>query len=509
MLLQPKRLWWSSLPLRILTITLSATLLVVVSGGFFLMQRAVDGILAAKRASAVAEATTSLARIQQELRATDPRTSSLYERLNQLADDAATQSGDYHVLIQGPVSGLISAGVSASSVPDDLAAAVAAGEGTYTAPTLIHYSDPHRESVPGLVVGSTLWGPGGTQTFPIYFLFPESQEVATIEILRKVVILTGGLILVAMGVATFLSTRTVTRPIRLASITASRLADGHLDERMPVRGTDDLARLATSMNGMASQLQGRIVELEQLSTLQQQFVSDVSHELRTPLTTVRMAADMLVEVRDEDDPVQVRSTELLHDELDRFESLLADLLEISRFDAGAAVLALDDHDVIELVREEIDAASALAASQGSQVRLLASGAATAEVDARRIRRILRNLLSNAIEHGEGRPIEVTVGYDSQAVAVAVRDHGVGMEPWQAREVFGRFWRADPARVRTVGGSGLGLAISLEDAHLHHGTLTAWGRPGRGALFLLTVPRRAGHGVDHSPLPAQPQDEEVS
>jgi two-component system sensor histidine kinase MtrB len=94
------------------------------------------------------------------------------------------------------------------------------------------------------------------------------------------------------------------------------------------------------------------------------------------------------------------------------------------------------------------------------------------------------------------------------VAVAVRDHGVGLKPGEENMVFDRFWRADPARARTTGGTGLGLAISLEDAHLHGGTLEAWGQPGDGASFRLTLPRRAGSVVTRSPLPLMPDDRKV-
>ena len=109
-------------------------------------------------------------------------------------------------------------------------------------------------------------------------------------------------------------------------------------------------------------------------------------------------------------------------------------------------------------------------------------------------------MANAIEHGEGQPIEVRVAADDQAVAVAVRDHGVGLRAGEAvGMVFNRFWRADPARARTTGGTGLGLSIALEDAHLHDGWLQAWGEPGDGCQFRLTVPaaarRRAGGLAD--------------
>ncbi len=243
------------------TIALTGTLVVLAVFGYILVHQVATGILEAKRSAAVAEATTSLSRLQQQLRSTDLRTSSLYERLNQLADDAARQSGQYHVIIQGPVSGLVSEGISVESVPAQLQAKVAGGEGMWTQPTTILYSDPERPGDPGIVVGSTLWAPGQNHGFPIYFIFPETDEAATLALVQRVVLTIGGLIMLAMGLATFLSTREISRPIRRASITASRLADGHLDERMRVHGTDDLARLATSMNGMAAELQRQINEL--------------------------------------------------------------------------------------------------------------------------------------------------------------------------------------------------------------------------------------------------------
>jgi two-component system sensor histidine kinase MtrB len=275
---------------------------------------------------------------------------------------------------------------------------------------------------------------------------------------------------------------------------------------MLVRGEDDLARLAASFNKMATNLQRQIRQLEDLSRVQRRFVSDVSHELRTPLTTVRMAADVLHESRADFSPSVSRSAELLQAQLDRFEALLTDLLEISRYDAGAAVLEAEPTDLRVLASQVIDAAAPLAERRGSTLLLDAPPRpCIAEVDPRRIERVLRNLVGNAIEHGEGRPITVSVASGPGAIAVAVRDHGVGLKPGESALVFNRFWRADPARARTSGGTGLGLSIALEDAHLHGGWLQAWGEPGDGSHFRLTVPRRAGGELDASPIPLEPAD----
>jgi two-component system sensor histidine kinase MtrB len=129
----------------------------------------------------------------------------------------------------------------------------------------------------------------------------------------------------------------------------------------------------------------------------------------------------------------------------------------------------------------------------------------AEVDPRRVERILRNLIGNAVEHGERCPVEVRLAADQDAVAMTIRDHGIGLAPGEEKQVFNRFWRADPSRARQTGGTGLGLSISLEDARLHGGWLEAWGQPGVGAQFRLTLPVRAGDRLVSSPLPLVPAD----
>lgn len=334
--------------------------------------------------------------------------------------------------------------------------------------------------MPAVVVGSQVELPSAG-TYDIYLIYPMDQEEATLDTISRSFIL-GALFLIALVSAiAYIVTSMIVTPVRRAAAAAERLSSGHLNERMSARGHDDLALLGQSFNNMADNLQTQIRQLEGLSRVQQRFVSDVSHELRTPLTTIRMAADLLHSSRDEMDPVAGRSAELLHDELDRFEELLADLLEISRYDAGAAVLEQDPVDLFAIVDRVVDSTASIADTRGSEVTIhrQPGQTAVAEVDSRRIERVLRNLVVNAIEHGEGRPVDVWVAADDDAAAVLVVDHGVGLKAGEASLVFNRFWRADPARTRTTGGSGLGLAIALEDARLHHGWLQAWGEPGRG------------------------------
>jgi two-component system, OmpR family, sensor histidine kinase MtrB len=370
-----------------------------------------------------------------------------------------------------------------------------------------HDSTP---SVPGIAIGSVVQVPTAGP-YELYFVFTMEREQETIDLIRRTLLVAVVVLVLLIGGVAYVVTRQVVRPVRQAAMVAHRLSSGRLDERMVRRGDDDLALLAASFNTMADNLQHQIRQLEQLSRVQQRFVSDVSHELRTPLTTVRMAGDVLYESRAHFAPAAARSAELLMTQLDRFEGLLTDLLEMSRIDAGGDLLDREPVDLRDVVARVVDGCAALAASHGSTVRVTLAPSAVygtgpvAQVDARRIERILRNLLVNALEHGEAGPVIVRVGADEAAVAVSIRDHGVGLRPGEASLVFNRFWRADPARARTVGGTGLGLAIASEDARLHGGWLQAWGEPGQGTCFRLTLPRVEGAELTSSPLPLAPPD----
>ena len=503
----PLEWWWSSLPLRVTSSVFAASVVVLVLGGLLLMQQATAGVLNGKRESAANEARQAVNTAQAQLNATDLSGEVNVDKLlYDLAFGFANRSGgnqQYQVIILARGQTITAGGATADSIPATLRSQVEAGTDLLIAPTQVVYDDD-RPAVAGLAAGSALTLPG-TGRYYIYLVFPLTQEVSTLAVLQTAVVSTGAVLLLMLTFIAALVARQVVVPVRDARRAAENLASGNLHDRMLVRGQDDLARLATSMNDMAAEMEKQITTLSELSQVQQRFVSDVSHELRTPLTTVRMAAEVLHDAREEFDPVAARSAELLQTELDRFEVLLNDLLEISRFDAGAVVLVPVRTDLRGIVDRVVEAQEPLARSYGVRVGVHAEGDTTAEVDARRIERILRNLMTNAIEHSEGRPVDVLLAGDEQAVAVAVRDHGVGFEASQAKQVFLRFWRADPARARTVGGTGLGLAISMEDANLHSGWLTAWGRPGLGAQFRLTLPRRAGDVLQTSPLPMAPRD----
>ncbi len=334
----------------------------------------------------------------------------------------------------------------------------------------------------------------------VYLVLSMESDEATLALLRGLLSAAGVVVIVLLVGIAWLATQQVTAPVRSASRIAQRLASGHLRERMAVDGEDEMARLAVSFNTMADSLSKQIHQLEEYGNLQRQFTSDVSHELRTPLTTVRMAADMIAADADEFDPHTRRATELMIRELDRFETLLADLLEISRHDAGMADLSAARLDVRTCVHSAWEQTRHLAQKLDVEVRFEEPAEPVwITGDSRRIERVLRNLIANAIDHSEGNPIDVILAANGEAVAITVTDRGVGLKEGQEELVFNRFWRADPSRVRHSGGTGLGLAIAREDAVLHGGSLDAAGNPGVGSQFRLVLPREPEHKYQEIPL----------
>ena len=513
--------WQRSIQARVVLSTLVLSAVVVTLVGWVLMRQITDGLVTSKTNTSVAEATRGAYDAQSRLEGAPGTEFDTSAQLAQLVAGIVAR-GDvqgYDVVLDGPVPGTSlgttpasggtfkSPDVLTTSIPDRLRDVVESTPGTSWTYTEITYErGSGRPRVPGVIAGAQIDVPSDGGTYTLYYLFPMTDEAATLGLVRRALLTGGGLLLLLVGGLTWLVTRQVVTPVRLARRVAERLASGRLEERMQVRGDDDIARLGTSFNQMAAGLQKQIRQLEELSRVQRRFVSDVSHELRTPLTTVRMAGDVLHDARERFDPVTARAAELLQKELDRFEMLLTDLLEISRFDAGAAVLDLEDANIVDVAHRVVESTSTLAQNHGIRVVVRAPrGPCVAEVDVRRVERIVRNLVSNAIDHAEGRDIDILLAASQESAALAVRDHGVGMREAETQMVFNRFWRADPARARTTGGTGLGLAISLEDARLHGGWLQAWGEPGGGAQFRLTLPRRAGDPLVESPLPLVPAD----
>ena len=513
------RVWRSSLQLRTVAITiLLSTIAVGIIGAYISFtvgtnlfhSRTQQLLVQADRATSLVQNLFNTTTGQGATTSTEEAATTAFSDVQQ---SSANTTGTLIAILRSPgqrgphvPANVATTNSTVKLVPDDLRKRVAASAKQKSRVFWQSIEIPvSGGSDPGIVIGSSVNLPVSGR-YELYLIYNLSDAQQTLDSLQSTLLLGGLALIVLIGAVTYIVVRLVVGPVRLAAETAERLAAGELEQRIPERGDDVIATLARSFNGMADSLQKQIVRLATLSQVQQRFVSDVSHELRTPLTTIRLAGDVLYDQRAAFPPATARTAELLRTQVQRFEILLADLLEMSRYDAGAVELETEPTNLVRLVEEAVDSVASLAATKGSELRVVAPGGYfEADIEARRVRRILQNLLGNAIDHGEGRPIVVYVDSNATAIALAVRDYGIGMTSAAMERVFDRFWRADPSRQRTTGGTGLGLAISLEDAALHGGWLEVWSAPGEGSCFRLTLPRERGGVLRTSPLELPPEE----
>ena len=504
--------WASSLRLRTMAITGIITITMVSVMGALVLDRISTDLYSSKRDQALQDSARATLAAQEQLDSSDAIDLGA---LNALA-------GSVRSTVQGTsASQLIyvrrQAGQPASPIaPDDagtsqqmldvisadLSEALLAGQAPQYWQS-VRLVDDEGKTVPGILVASTIVFPSGAGSYDLFIGYSFGDVAKSIEFITRALILMAMLLLLLLGVLVWVISSLVFRPVRAAASASHRLAAGETDARIPLQADKHFDELSNNFNHMADTLQARIDELDQLSTMQQRFVSDVSHELRTPLTTIRLAAEVLRAQVGDDDSGAARPVQVLNDQVDRFESLLADLLEISRYDAGPITLETEPTKLVALTEEVVEGLRPL--SPGIIELRPLGGFSPIDVDARRIRRIVSNLIGNAIEHGEGRPIVVTIDSNASAIAVGVRDWGIGMKHEDTLHVFDRFWRADPSRKRTLGGTGLGLAIAREDAAVHGGLLEVWSRLGEGSNFRLTLPRGDETNSFMSPVPLVPDD----
>ena len=513
-----RRLWRESLQFRALATAGVLMFLSFLAVGWSLSSQIATSLFENQKSQALQESISGFRNVQSVLNSSEMRSDSEIRRnvsrtLTVLDAGASGKRSWILVPLEGQgKQGFIpeqssDKSLNSSSIPTDFKNTVRDRDGVYWQTSTITTFENNRErTYPVLIVGThvSIAQNPSYGLFTVYDMTDSSETIAHINF-----VLFGGfcaLLTVVLSVVWFV-TRFMVRPITQTAITAERLAAGDLDQRVSVKGEDQAARLGISFNRMADSLQEKIVQLERLSTLQQRFVSDVSHELRTPLSTVRLGTELLYDSRENMTPMQVRSVELLHGQVDRFQSMLADLLEISRFDAGSAMLTIDTEDFIQVLSNILQEALPHLERTNTKLNVHTNHESImVDMDRVRIERVLRNLLYNAIEHGESRPIDVYVDANATNLGIAVRDHGIGLSEDEAVQVFNRFWRADTSRKRTLGGTGLGLSIAAEDVRLHGGTLEAWGEKGRGACFTMNLPLVHGAPLGESPVLATGEPE---
>ncbi len=354
-------LWRRSLRFRTLSATLlltslaifvtCVTMALVIQSDLFDSRRD-QALEDAQRAVDQAQSTLDVAEVGEDPAAL----SDLWDRIQE--DLGRNSSSDMLAAIkidEGPTGIRLNgftAGLSANHLSPALSTLVAKFDDRQWWQSVALPTESGRE-VPGIIVGQQLIVPEAG-SFALYIAYDLSDADQTLSFVQRTLWIAGIVLVAILAAISWIVLRTVSTPIVEAAETSARLASGDLGVRLQVRGEDELATLGRSFNAMADSIEAQIKELGELSLVQQRFVSDVSHELRTPLTTIRLAADMLNDQRDDFDPTTARTTELLHTQVQRFETLLSDLLEISRYDAGSVQLELEATSLAHLAEDIIE-----------------------------------------------------------------------------------------------------------------------------------------------------------
>jgi signal transduction histidine kinase len=355
--------------------------------------------------------------------------------------------------------------VTLQEVPKGLKAIVGRGELGY-----------QRANVAGthyLVTGTP--APNDRQ---LYFFFSEEGLRHELVVLRNILLGGVGILVVLAALAGIVLARSTLRPVARASAAAHSLAEGLLETRLPVEGQDEFGAWAQSFNEMAAALEAKIAALSAAQARERRFTSDVAHELRTPLTALVGEASLLAEHLDRMPAESRRPAELLIADVGRLRRLVEELMEISRFDAGAESVHAEEVEIGALV-----AATLRARGWDGRVRLDGDGLKLTS-DPRRLERIVANLVGNALEHGASE-VSVRLASDDGEAVVEVADDGPGIAPEHLPHLFERFYKADAAR--SGGGTGLGLAIAQENARLLGGEIHVASEPGAGSRFTLRLP----------------------
>jgi two-component system sensor histidine kinase MtrB len=311
-----------------------------------------------------------------------------------------------------------------------------------------------------------------------YIYFPAGDVTGAVTRLGQALLIGGGGLVLLAAAAAGLIARRVLRPVAAASRAASAMAGGDLSARLPVETDDEFGAWAEQFNRMAASLESSVADLQEGRDRERRFVADVSHELRTPLTALVAEASLLQQHLHAMPPEAARLGELLSADTGRLRSLVEDLLEISRLDAGSDAGTPAEFDAAAL-------AAAVAADRFPGAVLDAPGPLPVRSDRRRLERILGNLLDNAARHGAGAGVTVSLWREGGDLVAVVADRGPGVAPADLERVFDRFYKADASRASA--GSGLGLAIARGHARALGGDLVARPRPGGGLEFEARLP----------------------
>ncbi|MDI5909369.1 MULTISPECIES: HAMP domain-containing sensor histidine kinase [Streptomyces] len=449
-----------------------------ISTGALTFREARTGVLQQSQDATIRQLRAQLNQHATEL-AVPPEESALREFAQ---DVAATESqGSWRVLVTyGDLSGSSAPGDPFTEVTPALREAVASSRATV-------FQRVRGEGRTSLVVGmSILFGGRGTAAtvtgVHVFLVVPQTTEQAYVDALVTAVERAMVAALALAVVLALLAARGVLVPVRKLRLATRRIAEGHLDTRLAVNGSDELADLSHTFNETAAALETSVAELREMEARARRFAADVSHELRTPLAAMSAVTDVLDEDAARLDPDTATAVRLISEETVKLARLVDDLMEISRFDAGAAVLHLDEIDLAESIRRTL---AARGWTDTVATDLPPPHAVRGRVDPRRLDVVVANLVGNALKHG-ARPVQVRLSVGGAGAMIEVRDSGPGIPHDVLPHVFERFYKSDTARIRSEG-SGLGLSITAENVRIHGGTVRAANHPAGGAVFTVELP----------------------
>ncbi|MFE6053596.1 ATP-binding protein [Kitasatospora sp. NPDC056446] len=468
-----------SLRVRLIAVFAAVALLAAVSASGIAYWLNRDAVLKRAQDTALNDFRVSLSRNVSEL----PLNASCPE-LATLASNVASSGLSYDVVVVDPAHPECPA---ASSDPAryTLADVPAALQSTVAKPREVTENNPYpyhlywqRQNLEGrpFLIGGTKVVPNGPTAYMFKSLENERADLNTLGWSLAIATL---LALIGSALLAQAASATVLRPVKRLGEAARRLGQGHLDTRLEVEGSDELADLARTFNRAAESLHEQVEELSAREAQSRRFVADMSHELRTPLTAMTAVTDILEDEAESLDPMIEPAVRLVVSETRRLSDLVENLMEVTRFDAGTARLVADEVDIADLIMSCIDGRAWYDA-----VELDAPRGILAVVDPRRLDVVFANLIGNALKHG-GSPVRVRVRQTEGSVVVEVSDSGPGIPEDVLPHVFDRFYKADRGRARSEG-SGLGLSIAMANAQIHGGTITA-ANGEVGAVFTLTLP----------------------
>lgn len=295
-------------------------------------------------------------------------------------------------------------------------------------------------------------------------------------------------LLLVLGVSIFISRR-ISSPIVSIATSVAEIRAGNLDKRINISANDEIGQLAQAVNELVEKLKDDIVQLNKLQEVRSQFLGNVSHELRTPIFSMQGFLETLLDGAIDDPNVNRDFLEKAHSHTLRLNTLLNDLIDISRIESGEMKMSFryfNVHEFLEKVATELRTA---AGQRGIRLTFLPESAAETLVlgDRERLQQVLNNLVENAIKYNQPGG-EVTVAYKEEGAAVrmSVADNGIGIAEEHRTRVFERFYRVDRDRSREAGGTGLGLAIVKHIVEAHGSEVEVTSEVGKGSTFSFTL-----------------------